>query len=82
MNWRESAACRYEDPELFFPIREDGPWRRQIEQARSVCNRCPVVGACGAWALRNGESDGMWGGMTPGERRTLRLGRVSGNRPA
>ncbi|MFD9112131.1 WhiB family transcriptional regulator [Streptomyces bottropensis] len=75
MNWRDSAACRFEDPELFFPIGEDGLSRGQIEQARAVCNRCPVMTACGSWALRSGEHEGVWGAMTPGERRALRLWR-------
>ncbi|MFJ8111801.1 WhiB family transcriptional regulator [Streptomyces sp. NPDC096132] len=75
VNWREAAACRYEDPELFFPIGEGGLSRRQIEQARAVCHRCPVMRACGAWAVRHNESDGVWGAMTAGERRSLRLSR-------
>ncbi|MFF1546355.1 WhiB family transcriptional regulator [Streptomyces sp. NPDC058291] len=75
MNWRDLAACRFEDPELFFPIGEDGPSRLQIEQARAVCNRCPVMTACGSWALHSGEYDGVWGAMTAGERRALRLWR-------
>lgn len=68
-NWRERGACRFEDPELFFPLGESGPSVRQIEQARAVCHRCPVLGECRAWALRNSEYDGVWGGMTAGERR-------------
>ncbi|MEU1179956.1 WhiB family transcriptional regulator [Streptomyces sp. NPDC005820] len=72
LNWREAAACRSEDPELFFPIGEDGPSRRQIEQARAVCRRCPVMRACGTWAVRHGERHGVWGAMTAGERRSLR----------
>ncbi|MFI7504049.1 WhiB family transcriptional regulator [Streptomyces sp. NPDC049687] len=80
-NWREAAACRFEDPELFFPLGEDGPSLRQIEQARAVCHRCPVMRACGAWALRHGESDGVWGAMTAGERRSLRLDRLPRRAP-
>jgi WhiB family redox-sensing transcriptional regulator len=72
MDWRESAACRTEDPELFFPLGEEGPSRRQIERARAVCRRCPVVPACTDWALLNTERDGVWGGTTAAERRTLR----------
>ncbi|MER7977757.1 WhiB family transcriptional regulator [Streptomyces sp. NPDC095817] len=73
MNWRESAACRTEDPELFFPLGEDGLSRGQIEQARAVCHRCPVLSACASWALLNAEYDGVWGGTTAAERRALRL---------
>ncbi|MFF3306193.1 WhiB family transcriptional regulator [Streptomyces sp. NPDC002952] len=82
MNWRDAAACRSEDPELFFPIGEDGLSRQQIEQARAVCHRCPVLTDCGSWALRNGERDGVWGAMTADERRRRRrLGRLSGSNP-
>ncbi|MEU7057957.1 WhiB family transcriptional regulator [Streptomyces sp. NPDC046197] len=71
MNWRDRGACRSEDPELFFPLGEHGPSSRQIEQARAVCHRCPVLPECRAWALRHGEYDGVWGGMTAGERRAV-----------
>jgi WhiB family redox-sensing transcriptional regulator len=76
-HWRERAACRSEDPELFFPLGEVGLSRTQIERARAVCHRCPVMTACGSWALRNGESDGVWGGMTAAERRALRVPRFT-----
>jgi WhiB family redox-sensing transcriptional regulator len=79
MNWRETAACRSEDPELFFPIGDEGLSQRQIEQARSVCHRCPVMRACGSWAVRHGEKYGVWGAMTAGERRSLRLGHGAGS---
>lgn len=75
MNWRDLAACRFEDPELFFPIGEDGLSRQQVEQARAVCHRCPVVAACGDYALRSGEYDGVWGAMTARERRAMRMWR-------
>ncbi|MGW5407240.1 WhiB family transcriptional regulator [Streptomyces spiralis] len=34
-----------------------------------MCRRCPVLRECRAFALRNSEYDGVWGGMTAGERR-------------
>ncbi len=79
MNWREHGACRFEDPELFFPLGESGLSLRQIEQARAVCHRCPVLHECRSWALRNREYDGVWGGMTARERRAV-TGRGSGDR--
>ncbi|MFG2307274.1 WhiB family transcriptional regulator [Streptomyces sp. NPDC048566] len=77
MDWRDAAACRTEDPELFFPLGDDGLSRRQIDQARAVCHRCPVLNACASWAVVNAEYDGVWGGMTAAERRVLRLRRLA-----
>lgn len=71
MNWRERGACRFEDPELFFPPGESGLSLLQTERARAVCHRCPVLLECRAWALRNREYDGVWGGMTARERRAV-----------
>ncbi|MEV6315757.1 WhiB family transcriptional regulator [Streptomyces sp. NPDC051776] len=73
MNWRQSAACRDEDPELFFPIGTTGPAAtRQAELAKGVCNHCPVQQECLEWALENNQDSGVWGGMDEMERRALR----------
>jgi len=42
-DWRHVAACRDEDPELFFPIGTSGPALLQVEQAKAVCRRCSAV---------------------------------------
>ena len=73
MDWRHRAICRDEDPELFFPIGNTGPALLQIEQAKAVCRRCPVVSQCLAWALESGQDAGVWGGMSEDERRILTL---------
>lgn len=72
MYWRARAACLREDPDLFFPIGNTGPTLEQIDEAKAVCGRCPVVEQCLDWALRAGQVEGIWGGMTEGERRALR----------
>lgn len=74
-SWRRSAACRGENPELFFPIGTGGPAARQIEQAKEICRRCPVVAQCLESALANGEDEGIWGATTPEERRMIRRSR-------
>ena len=72
MDWRHRAACRDEDPELFFPIGNTGPALLQIEEAKAVCRRCPVIEPCLAWALETGQDAGVWGGMSEDERRALK----------
>ncbi|MFI8230218.1 WhiB family transcriptional regulator [Streptomyces sp. NPDC085900] len=74
MHWRERAACLREDPDLFFPISVSGPTLRQIDRAKAVCGRCPVVEQCLAWAMRAGNVEGVWGGTTEAERRAMRQG--------
>ncbi|MFI6559687.1 WhiB family transcriptional regulator [Streptomyces sp. NPDC050534] len=70
--WRDRAACRSEDPDLFFPIGTSGPSLLQTEQAKTVCRRCPVREECLRWALDTGECMGVWGGTSEMERRALR----------
>ena len=72
MDWRHRAVCRDEDPELFFPIGNSGPAIRQIEDAKSVCRRCPVTEQCLSWALTSGQDSGVWGGLSEDERRALK----------
>jgi WhiB family transcriptional regulator, redox-sensing transcriptional regulator len=70
-DWRHSAACRWTDAELHFPIGTTGSSVPQIEAAKSVCGACPVVSECREYALDNGITDGIWGGLTEGERRAV-----------
>ena len=70
-DWRDQAACREMDPDLFFPIGTAGESLIQIDAARQVCRTCPACEPCLRWALNSG-SAGVWGGTTEDERRTLR----------
>src|SRR3954447_7727565 len=72
MDWRNRAACLDKDPELFFPVGNTGPALLQIEEAKSVCRRCPVIDTCLQWALESGQDAGVWGGMSEDERRALK----------
>jgi WhiB family redox-sensing transcriptional regulator len=71
MDWRHRAACRDEDPELFFPIGTSGPALLQVEDAKAVCRRCSVTDACLSWAIESGQESGVWGGMSEEDRRAL-----------
>jgi WhiB family transcriptional regulator, redox-sensing transcriptional regulator len=71
-DWRDDAACRDADPELFFPIGTTGPALRQVQEAMSICQACPVRTPCLSWALGHGVTDGVWGGTTIEQRRAMR----------
>jgi WhiB family transcriptional regulator, redox-sensing transcriptional regulator len=68
IDWRNYAACRDVDPDLFFPLGTVGASLPQIEQAKRVCRTCLVSQSCLSWALDSGDS-GVWGGTTDEERR-------------
>ncbi len=70
-NWRDDAACRDHDPELFFPEGTAGPARDQAERAKQVCLDCPVQAPCLRFALWHGLGFGIWGGVSGEERRFL-----------
>ncbi|MGH3921683.1 MAG: WhiB family transcriptional regulator [Pseudonocardiaceae bacterium] len=71
VRWRDRAACRDMDSELFFPIGTTGPALDQAERAKAVCAGCPVSSQCLEFAMSTGQN-GVWGGLTEDERRALR----------
>jgi WhiB family redox-sensing transcriptional regulator len=76
MDWRHRAACRDEDPELFFPIGTSGPALLQVEDAKAVCRHCGVADDCLSWAIESGQESGVWGGLSEEERRALTTRRL------
>lgn len=64
-DWASSAACRQSEPDALFV---QGAAQ---QQAKLICQRCPVVAECLADALDNRTEFGVWGGMTERERRAL-----------
>jgi WhiB family redox-sensing transcriptional regulator len=72
VSWQQEAACRTEDPELFFPVGQSGSAKLQERHAKDVCARCPVKDPCLRDALKAGDTSGVWGGMTEDERRAMK----------
>lgn len=72
IDFRHQAACREEDPELFFPVGNTGSALLQIEEATAVCRRCPVRETCLQWALDTNQDAGVWGAMSEDERRAIK----------
>lgn len=73
MDWRHKATCRDMDPELFQPVGMAGPALVQAVRAKLVCSACPVIAQCRTWAVEQGESSGVWAGLSELDRRTVRV---------
>jgi len=67
--WMEQALCAQVDPDLFYADKSD--WSMTIK-AKLVCRECPVRAQCLSYALENNEVFGVWGGMSPTQRKDLR----------
>jgi WhiB family redox-sensing transcriptional regulator len=65
--WTAQALCFGADPEDFFP-----PGDAPATEAQDICAACPVRGQCLAYAVTAGEPFGIWGGLDPQQRHTLR----------
>ncbi len=73
MAWQDAGTCREipnaESDALFFP---EGRSTAFIEhRAQKVCHRCPIMQECRDWALSRYEEYGVWGGLTPRQRRDV-----------
>lgn len=66
LTWRDHAACRGLDPEIFYPVSDE-----EADQAKAVCSACAVRQSCLEHALGSRERDGVWGGATEKERRRI-----------
>jgi WhiB family transcriptional regulator, redox-sensing transcriptional regulator len=64
--WQERAACFGIEPDTFFPVTEE-----EAGPALTYCGSCRIREECLAWALKNGERYGVWGGMTEQQRRRI-----------
>lgn len=63
------AKCRNEPTNIDFSEEDD------VDEAKEFCLGCPVILECLKSALDSNERWGVWGGLTPSERRTIRHGR-------
>lgn len=64
-DWTGQAACRASEPDALFV---QGAAQ---QQAKRVCQQCPVIAECLADALDHRTEFGVWGGMTERERRAM-----------
>jgi WhiB family redox-sensing transcriptional regulator len=71
-SWRIDAACRDEDPTIFFPVGVTGPAVAVVEAAKAVCAVCPVAQECLMFAVTTNQEYGVWGGLDEEERHEVR----------
>ena len=65
----DKAACAGLPLEIFFP--ENASGCGAYMGAKDVCSTCPVKQECAEWGIA-AERDGMFGGLTPNERKAIR----------
>lgn len=71
LQWMNDALCAEIGVDPFFPESHENH-----QQAVQICRRCPVQTECLEHALKLEQSDawnvlGIWGGLTPRQRRSL-----------
>jgi len=70
----DAPLCREIGSEPFF-LEENESGRSSFTQenrdALRICKSCDHIADCASWAIEN-ENYGIWGGLTPSERREIR----------
>jgi WhiB family redox-sensing transcriptional regulator len=65
-------ACRDRGDIFFLENLFEPASRKAAEEfAKELCKECPLLRACGEYALAANETEGIWAGMNPSERRIL-----------
>jgi WhiB family transcriptional regulator, redox-sensing transcriptional regulator len=55
--WREHANCKNQTA-LMYDTHPDA-----VEQAKEICDSCPVIVPCRMWAHETHQEYGVWGGV-------------------
>jgi hypothetical protein len=59
-------------PDLYYPDSEHGLAAHHVQLAKRACKTCPLLNMCATYAIKYKEEYGVWGGMSPGERKQIR----------
>ncbi len=66
-DWRSEAKCKSVDTQSFYDTEESV----MKKQAAKYCPSCPVQNQCLYTAIVIHEKHGVWGGLTPKQRKSL-----------
>lgn len=80
--WHHNTACReHIDDDLWFPTRSNSDrYAADCAEAATICAGCPVRAACATVAITTRADDGVWGGLTPEDRATIRFAVAAGTK--
>lgn len=78
-SWRYDAKCakRGVETDLFYPPRDRSLYKDIADRAKAVCwgtdgfEECPVRRECLWYAIEEGDTHGIWGGLSHRERSHL-----------
>jgi len=70
--WQHSANCTDIDSTIFIPTEMQGRTVSKLyAKAKSYCFECEVRPECLTFAIYNNMTEGVWGGLTPKQRKGL-----------
>jgi hypothetical protein len=78
LSWMDHGACKGHDAGMWFPDFRSDSGKRQADIAEFVCVNCPVRVQCAAVGANHKE--GIFGGLTPAERKQQALKDLLGGR--
>lgn len=67
LSWQARAACVGADPNLFFLAEGEQMRTGRFDEARAICQRCPVEFRCDVHATATKEKWGVWAEKDRGE---------------
>ena len=69
VDWRDRAACRGSQTDRWFPTAANA---LAVQTAKASCFGCPSLLQCAQFALTTSQEEGVWGGLSEGQRNTIR----------
>ena len=60
-------------PDLYYPDAGEGIGSAHyVKLAKNACKACPIIVQCAQYAMEFNEELGVWGGLSPMDRKALR----------
>ncbi len=74
LSWNDgTGACVGHDPDLWFPAKNSGA---DAAKAKAICAGCRLLEPCRQYGLDHEISFGIFGGLSPRDRREVRMGPI------